>query len=313
MNAPTLREVSLDDKYTRTRGPVLISGPQAIVRLMLLQRELDRRAGLNTAGYVSGYRGSPVGGIDLAMWEAKAQLETSQVVFAPGINEELAATAIWGTQQLRSMKDPSVDGVFGLWYAKGPGVDRAGDPIKHGNYAGTHPHGGVLALFGDDHPGKSSTSAHHSEQAMAAHGIPVLYPADVGEFIPYGLLGYALSRYSGCWVGFKVVNETAEQTATVDVDLDAMRFQQPPTGELPPDGIHWRGSYAPLNDEIILKRYKLPLVQRFARANGIDRLALGDASARFGLVTAGKAFQDTMQALSTLGIDAARARAHTIP
>ena len=309
MNAPTLREVSLDDKYTRTRGPVLISGPQAIVRLMLLQRELDRRAGLNTAGYVSGYRGSPVGGIDLAMWEAKAQLETSQVVFAPGINEELAATAIWGTQQLRSMKDPSVDGVFGLWYAKGPGVDRAGDPIKHGNYAGTHPHGGVLALFGDDHPGKSSTIAHHSEQAMAAHGIPVLYPADVGEFIPYGLLGYALSRYSGCWVGFKVVNETAEQTATVDVDLDAMRFQQPPTGELPPDGIHWRGSYAPLNDEIILKRYKLPLVQRFARANGIDRLALGDASARFGLVTAGKAFQDTMQALSTLGIDAARARA----
>ena len=309
MNAPALREVSLDDKYTALSGPVLISGPQAIVRLVLLQRELDRRAGLNTAGYVSGYRGSPVGGIDLAMWEAQKRLEANQVVFAPGVNEDLAATAIWGTQQLRSIKDATVDGVFGLWYAKGPGVDRAGDPLKHGNYAGTHPNGGVLALFGDDHPGKSSTIAHHSEQVMAAHGMPLLYPANVGEFIRFGLLGYAMSRYSGCWVGFKLVNETAEQTATVDIDLDAMRFELPPTGELPPEGIHWRGTYAPAQDEIILKRHKLPLAQRFARANGIDRVALGEADARFGLVTAGKAFQDTMQALATLGIDEARARA----
>ena len=308
MNLPALRDATLDDKYTCTQGAVLISGPQAIVRLMLLQRELDRRSGLNTAGYVSGYRGSPVGGIDLAMWEAQKTLDANQVVFAPGVNEDLAATAVWGTQQLRSMKDATVDGVFALWYGKGPGVDRAGDPIKHGNYAGTDANGGVLAVFGDDHPGKSSTIAHHSEQAMAAHGIPVLYPANVGEFVSYGLLGYAMSRYSGCWVGFKVVNETAEQTATVDIDLDTMVFEQPDKGELPPEGIHWRGTFAPQQDEVILKRAKLPLVKRFARANRIDRTALGEPGARFGLVTAGKAFQDTMQALAALGIDAPRAR-----
>ena len=309
MSTPALRDATLDDKYTKTQGPVLISGPQAIVRLMLLQREVDRRAGLNTAGYVSGYRGSPVGGIDLAMWEAKTQLDASQIVFAPGVNEDLAATAVWGTQQLRSMKENTVDGVFALWYGKGPGVDRAGDPLKHGNYAGTNAQGGVLAVFGDDHPGKSSTIAHHSEQAMAAHGMPILYPSNVNEFVEYGLLGYALSRYSGCWVGFKVVNETIEQTATVDIDLDALHFERPPTGDLPPEGIHWRGSFAPMVDEMILKRTKLPLARKFARANGIDRLAFGPAQARFGLVTAGKAYQDTMQALNTLGLDAARAQA----
>jgi indolepyruvate ferredoxin oxidoreductase len=308
MATPALRDATLEDKYTRTQGPVLISGPQAIVRLMLLQRELDRRAGLNTAGYVSGYRGSPVGGIDLAMWEAQKQLDASQIVFAPGVNEDLAATAVWGTQQLRSMKENTVDGVFALWYGKGPGVDRAGDPLKHGNYAGTHAQGGVLAVFGDDHPGKSSTIAHHSEQAMAAHGMPILYPSNVNEFVEYGLLGYALSRYSGCWVAFKVVNETIEQTATVDIDLDALDFKRPPTGELPPEGVHWRGTFAPMVDEMLLKRTKLPLARRFARANGIDRVALGAPGAVFGLVTAGKAYQDTMQALATLGIDAARAQ-----
>ncbi len=309
MTTPALRDATLEDKYTRTQGPVLISGPQAIVRLMLLQRELDRRAGLNTAGYVSGYRGSPVGGIDLAMWEAQKQLDANQIVFAPGVNEDLAATAVWGTQQLRSMQDPTVDGVFALWYGKGPGVDRAGDPLKHGNYAGTNAQGGVLAVFGDDHPGKSSTIAHHSEQAMAAHGIPVLYPANVNEFIEYGLLGYAMSRYTGCWVGFKVVNETVEQTATVEVDLDRMVFERPPTGNLPAEGIHWRGAYAPALDEMILKRTRLPLARQFARINRIDRVAFGESGAHFGLVTAGKAYQDTMQALATLGIDAGRARA----
>jgi len=207
------------------------------------------------------------------------------------------------------MKENTVDGVFALWYGKGPGVDRAGDPLKHGNYAGTNAQGGVLAVFGDDHPGKSSTIAHHSEQAMAAHGMPILYPSNVNEFVEYGLLGYALSRYSGCWVGFKVVNETIEQTATVDIDLDALHFERPPTGDLPPEGIHWRGSFAPMVDEMILKRTKLPLARKFARANGIDRLAFGPAQARFGLVTAGKAYQDTMQALNTLGLDAARAQA----
>ncbi len=303
----SLRQVSLDDRYQVTGEPVLLSGSQALVRLLLLQRELDRRAGLNTAGYVSGYRGSPLGGLDLALWKASRELAGANVVFSPGVNEDLAATAINGTQQLKIVKDPTVDGVFGMWYGKGPGVDRSGDPLKHGNYAGTHPNGGVLAVFGDDHPGKSSTVAHHSEQAMAAHSIPVLYPAHVGEFVEYGLLGYALSRYSGCWVGYKVVNETVEQTATVAFDVDAFRVERPDASDLsPPEGVHFRGSFAPLQDEIILMRHKLPRVRRFARANRIDRVSFG-AGGRFGIVTAGKAHQDTLQALGYLGIDEARA------
>ncbi len=315
-----LREVSLDDKFTLKQGRVLISGNQALVRLLLLRRELDRKLGLNTAGFVSGYRGSPLGGLDLALWAAKQRLDEAQVVFAPGVNEDLAATAVWGTQQLKQIQDPTVDGVFAMWYGKGPGVDRAGDPIKHGNYSGTHAHGGVLAVFGDDHPGKSSTIAHHSEQMMAGHSIPVLYPSGVGEFITFGLLGYELSRYSGCWVGMKVVNETIEQTATIDFDIAGFRVEKPDRADLmPPEGVNYRGGYAPLQDESILVRSKLPLAQRFARANRIDRVVLGDGTAnatsdessltRFGLVTAGKAFQDTMQALRYLGIDDTRARA----
>ncbi len=323
-----LRDVTLDDKYTLEKGRVLISGNQALVRLLLLRRELDRKAGLNTAGFVSGYRGSPLGGFDLALWAAKQRLDGAQVVFQPGVNEDLAATAVWGTQQLKQFQDVTVDGVFAMWYGKGPGVDRAGDPIKHGNYSGTHANGGVLAVFGDDHPGKSSTIAHHSEQMMAGHSIPVLYPSGVGEFIAFGLLGYDLSRYSGCWVGMKVVNETIEQTSTIDFDVASFKVECPDRTDLmPPEGVNYRGGFAPLQDESILVRSKLPLAQRFARANGIDRVALGNGSAnaasngsangsassagtsRFGLVTAGKAFQDTMQSLRYLGIDDARARA----
>ena len=308
-----LREVSLNDKFTVSQGRVLISGNQALVRLLLLRSELDKRAGINSGGYVSGYRGSPLGGLDLALWSAQKRLDEAKIVFQPGVNEDLAATAVWGTQQLKQVKDPTVDGVFAMWYGKGPGVDRAGDPIKHGNYSGTHAKGGVLAVFGDDHPGKSSTIAHHSEQMMAGHSVPVLYPAGVGEFIEYGLLGYELSRYSGCWVGMKVVNETVEQTATVDFTLDSFAVAKPDPSDLtPPEGVHFRGAFAPLQDESILVRYKLPLAQRFARANHLDRVMLGDAGvanlARFGLVTAGKAYQDTMQALRYLGIDSARAQ-----
>ncbi len=305
----TLRDVSLDDRYRIGGDPVLLSGPQALVRLLLTQRELDRRAGLATAGYVSGYRGSPLGGLDLALWKASRELEAAGIVFAPGVNEDLAATTVWGTQQLKVVKDPKVDGVYAMWYGKGPGVDRSGDPIKHGNYAGTHPNGGVLAVFGDDHPGKSSTIAHHSEQALAANSVPVLYPSNVGEFLRFGLLGWALSRYSGCWVGMKVVNETVEQTATVAFDLDAFTIERPDRRDLmPPEGVHFRGVYAPMQDEAILMRARLPLAQRFARANALDRVSLG-AGGGFGIVTAGKAHQDTLQALRYLGIDEARARA----
>ena len=298
--------VTLDDKYDSTNQPILMNGAQAIVRLLLTQRQRDATAGWSTAGFVSGYRGSPVGALDMALWAAKERLQASGITFMPGVNEDLAASAVWGTQQLRSLPDATVEGVFALWYGKGPGVDRSGDPIKHGNYAGTHAKGGVLVLFGDDHPGKSSTTAHHSEQALAANNVPVLYPSDVGEFVRMGLLGWALSRYSGCWVGMKVVNETVEQTATVDSDLQPP-FAEPDKGELPPEGVHFRGVYAPARDESILKRYRLPLVHRFCRANCVDRAVFDVSSRRLGLVTAGKAYQDTMQALQYLGIDASRA------
>ncbi|HYF57964.1 MAG TPA: indolepyruvate ferredoxin oxidoreductase family protein [Burkholderiaceae bacterium] len=303
-----LRDVALEDRWRIDAEPVLLSGPQALVRLLLSQRELDRRAGLKTGGFVSGYRGSPLGGLDTTLWKARPALEAAGIEFVPGVNEDLAATAVWGTQQLRIVADPTVEGVFAMWYGKGPGVDRSGDPIKHGNYTGTHPNGGVLAVFGDDHPGKSSTIAHHSEQAMAAHSVPVVYPSDVGEFVRFGLLGWAMSRYSGCWTAMKVVNETVEQTATTAFDLDALRIERPDASDLSPaEGVHFRGVFAPLQDESILVRARLPRVHRFARANGLDRVSLG-ADARFGIVTAGKAHQDTMQALRYLGIDEARAR-----
>ena len=311
MNAPldvsALREVTLQDRYGLQPGTVLLNGNQAIVRALLLQRELDRRAGLKTAGYVSGYRGSPLGGLDQTLWGAKAALAAADVSFEPGVNEELAATAVWGAQQIAVMGEATVDGVFGLWYGKGPGVDRAGDPLKHGNYAGTHPNGGVLVVAGDDHQGKSSTVAHHSQQALAAHSIPTLYPADVGEFQRFALLGWELSRYSGCWVGFKVVNETAEQAMTCDFDLDAFQVERPDPGALPPEGIHYRGVYAPAMDEMLVRRWRLPLVHRFVRANGIDRVMLGKAGARFGIVTAGKCWHELRLALRALGLDGDRA------
>jgi indolepyruvate ferredoxin oxidoreductase len=302
------KNVTLDDKYDSIDQPVLINGAQAIVRLLLTQRQRDAAIGWKTAGFVSGYRGSPLGALDMALWDAKVRLEKSDITFMPGVNEDLAAAAVWGTQQLRSMKEATVDGVFALWYGKGPGVDRSGDPIKHGNYAGSDAKGGVLVLFGDDHPGKSSTIAHHSEQALAANQLPILYPADVGEFIRFGLLGWGMSRYSGCWVGMKVVNETIEQTATIGNEA-VTDIEWPTAGELPPEGVHFRGVYAPARDEMILKRYRLPLVHQFCRANRIDRAVFGVSQVRLGLVSAGKAFQDTMQALQYLGIDAARANA----
>lgn len=301
-----LRDVSLDDKYADTRKPCLIDGPQALVRLLITQRRRDAAAGLNTAGFVSGYRGSPLGYVDQTLWQAERWLKEHHIVFQPGINEDLAATAVWGSQQLTVAKDATVDGVFAMWYGKGPGVDRSGDPLKHGNYTGSHPRGGVLVLLGDDHPGKSSTIAHHSEQAMAAHHMPVIYPAGVGEVVRFGLLGWAMSRYSGCWTAFKCVNETIEQTATIAGDEDLV-IETPPTGDLPPEGVHYRGAYTPARDEIILKRWRLPLVKKFWRANHGDVAQFKVDAPRLGVVTAGKSFGDVMQALHLLGIDAARA------
>ncbi len=309
MSTPTAaRSVSLDDKYDQRSGRVLISGTQALVRLPLLQSEFDRSAGLATAGYISGYRGSPLGGVDMSLARERKRLEEHNIVFHPGVNEELAATAIWGTQQLDMIPGPTVDGVFAYWYGKGPGVDRATDALRHGNYAGSHARGGVLVVYGDDHPGKSSTVAHQSEQTLAAVSIPSLYPASVHEFLRFGLLGWALSRYCGLWIGFKCVNETVEQTATVEVDLDGFKVVLPERGALPPEGVNLvPRQFNPQQAEIVVTRYRLPLVHRFVRANGIDRVGFGMARPRFGIVTAGKAFEDVLQALRLLAIDNARA------
>lgn len=303
-----LRDVSLKDRYERSSGTLFLSGTQALVRLLLTQRERDRKAGLNTAGFVSGYRGSPLGGFDMELWKCRDILKEASVVFEPGLNEDLAATAVWGTQQIDSLPGKNVDGVFALWYGKGPGVDRSGDPFKHGNYAGTTEQGGVLVVFGDDHPGKSSTVAHQSEQALAANSMPVLYPSNVQEIIEYGLHGWALSRHSGLWVGLKTVNETVETTATVEVAEGAPRIVTPNSAADRAD-IRPQPDYGPQRDETVVMRLRLPRVHEYARANHLDVRTLGHSGARLGIVTSGKAHADLVDGLALLGIDAERADA----
>ena len=303
-----LRDVALKDRYEQPFGTLFISGTQALVRLLLTQRERDRRAGLNTAGFVSGYRGSPLGGFDMELWKSREILSEASVVFEPGLNEDLAATAIWGTQQIDSLPGKTVDGVFALWYGKGPGVDRSGDPFKHGSYAGTTEHGGVLLVFGDDHPGKSSTVAHQSEQALAANSIPVLYPSNVQEILEYGLHGWALSRHSGLWVGLKTVNETVETTSTVEVKEDMPPIVRPNSAADGAD-IRPQPDYGPQRDETVVVRHRLPRVHEYARANRLDNRTLGRSGAKFGIVTSGKAYADLADALTLLGIDAERADA----
>ena len=305
-----LREVTLDDKYTAVGTEVLMSGTQALVRVPMLQHTLDKQAGHNTAGYISGYRGSPVGGYDYALWAANKLLDEHQVVFEPGVNEDIAATAIWGTQQLATIEQPLVDGVFAIWYGKAPGIDRSCDALKHGNYGGSHPLGGVLVVAGDDHSGKSSTLAAQSEQALIHCGIPVLAPATVQDCLDFALAGFALSRYAGVYVGFKTTNETLELTATVAVDLERYRFVTPDTGELPPEGIHFRSTHIDRQrSEIVANRYRMPLVKKFVRANAIDRVKLDSPNRKLGIVTAGHATQYVLQALAKLGLDESRSQA----
>ncbi|HWK68117.1 MAG TPA: indolepyruvate ferredoxin oxidoreductase family protein [Rhizobiaceae bacterium] len=305
MNAP-LRHVSLTDRYTQNSGTLFLSGTQALVRLLLMQRERDRAAGLNTAGFVSGYRGSPLGGLDMELWKCRDMLKAASVVFQPGLNEDLAATSVWGTQQIDSLPGKTVDGVFALWYGKGPGVDRSGDPFKHGNFHGTTEHGGVLVVFGDDHPGKSSTVAHQSEQALAANLIPVLYPSNVQDIVEFGLHGWAMSRYTGLWVGLKTVNETVETTATVDVAEGAPKINLPISGSSAFD-IRPQLDYGPQRDETVVIRHRMPRVHEYARSNRLDQRRTGRTGARLGIVTSGKSYTDVVDALELLGIDDARA------
>jgi indolepyruvate ferredoxin oxidoreductase len=307
MNAPvdpaTLAGASLDDKYTLDKGRVFLTGTQALIRLLLLQRERDLRAGLNTAGFVSGYRGSPLGGLDQALWRAQKHLETHHVKFQPGVNEDLAATSIWGSQQVGMFPGAKYDGVYGMWYGKGPGVDRCGDVFKHANSAGTSKHGGVLVLAGDDHAAKSSTLAHQSEHILKACCIPVLNPANVQDYLDFGLHGYAMSRYSGLWIGFKCVTDVVESGASAIVDPDRVQVKLPTDFVLPPDGVNIRWPDGFLEQETRLLDWKVYAALAYVRANGLDRIVWDSPNARLGIITSGKSFGDTMQALADLGID----------
>ena len=299
--------IALSDVYTRNSGTVFMSGIQALVRLPLIQTARDRRAGLNTSGFISGYRGSPLGGYDIELQRAKAHLDAAGVVVKPAVNEELAATAIWGTQQLHLSPGARKDGVFGIWYAKGPGVDRSGDALKHGNAAGSSRHGGVLCLAGDDHGAKSSTIPHQTDHDFMSALIPVLYPSGVQEFVRMGLLGLAMSRYSGCWVSMKVISDTVESTATVDLAGEAVDFVLPSDFALPPDGLNLRWPDDRWQQDYRLQNYKGYAAIAFGRANGVDRVVIGPSRAQFGIVASGKAYADVREALSLLGIDEAMA------
>jgi indolepyruvate ferredoxin oxidoreductase len=294
---------TLDHKYTRTDGRIYLSGVQALVRLPLMQQLRDQAAGLDTAGFISGYRGSPLGGFDLELWRARQHLDAARVKFTPGLNEDLGATMVWGTQQTNLFPGARVQGVYGMWYGKGPVVDRCGDVFKHANAAGTSVHGGVLALAADDHACRSSTLPHGSEDEFVSAMMPVLNPAGVQDILDMGLLGWAMSRYTGRWIGFKTIAETVESSASVQVDPFARRIVLPEDFEMPAGGLNIRWPDPPLDQEMRLHRYAVKAAQAFARANGIDRVVMDSPRARLGIVTTGKSYLDVLQALEYLGLD----------
>lgn len=308
VRAMTKSAPSLQDVYDLSIPRLFLTGPQAILRLALMQSERDRRAGLKTGGYVTGYRGSPVGTVDNQFMAAKAVLEPRHIKFQAGLNEDLAATALWGTQQAEMRGEGKFDGVFGIWYGKGPGVDRSGDIFRHANMAGTSQHGGVLAIAGDDHSGESSTVVHASDVALSDAMIPVLSPAGVQEIIDYGLIGFDLSRYAGVWVGLKCVHDTVESSAIVEAGLERIRTMLPKDHSLPPDGLHIRPNDDRVPQEERLHVHKIPAVLAFTRANAINRIVMqGGAAAKLGIVAPGKSYLDVRQALDDLGIDEVQA------
>jgi indolepyruvate ferredoxin oxidoreductase len=296
-------DYTLEDKFSRVQGRIYLSGVQALVRLPLMQRLRDQAAGLNTGGFISGYRGSPLGGFDLELWRAKKHLEAAGVKFTPGLNEDLGATMVWGTQQTNLFDGATVDGVYAMWYGKGPGVDRCGDVFKHGNAAGTSRFGGVLALAADDHACRSSTLPHGSEGEFTSALMPILNPAGVQDILDMGLLGWAMSRFTGRWIGFKTIAETVESSMSVDVDPFALQIVTPADFALPPGGLNIRWPDPPLDQEMRLHMYAVKAAQAFARANCIDRVVLDSPDARLGIVTTGKSYLDVLQALEVLGLD----------
>ena len=311
MNAPlpehirkALETVTLEDKYTLGEGRAFMSGVQALVRLPMLQRQRDAAAGLNTGGFISGYRGSPLGTYDQALWAAKKHLAENHIVFQPGVNEELGATAVWGTQQLDLYpQSKKYDGVFGIWYGKGPGVDRCSDVFKHANMAGTAKHGGVIAIAGDDHISKSSTAPHQSDHIFKACGTPVFFPSNVQDILDMGLHAFAMSRFSGVWSGMKTIQEVVESSSSVSVDPDRVKIVLPEDFAMPPGGLHIRWPDAPLEQEARLMDYKWYAALAYVRANKLNYNVIQGPQDRFGIIASGKAYNDTRQALVDLGLD----------
>ncbi|MFT7147677.1 MAG: indolepyruvate ferredoxin oxidoreductase, partial [Yoonia sp.] len=297
------QNVSLNDRYDLTKSQILLNGTQALVRLMLMQRARDKATGLNTAGLVTGYRGSPLGAVDMQMTRAKGLLDPAQVTFQPGLNEDLAATALWGAQQAELRGEGKYDGVFGLWYGKGPGVDRSGDVMRHANMAGTSPHGGVIMAMGDDHTGESSTTLHQSDWAMVDAYMPIVSPAGVQEILDYGLYAYALSRFAGVWVGLKTMKDTIEVTSVVDGSPDRVSFVEPDFA-MPEGGLSIRLVDTPQLQEARMIDHKRNAAEAFARANRMDQRKWGRAGAKIGFVAAGKNWLDLQHALALLNIDA---------
>ena len=302
-NRNAIQKVSLDDKYALDIARAYMTGIEALVRLPMLQQERDRAAGLNTAGFVSGYRGSPLGGVDQAMWKAEPWLKRHNIHFQPGLNEDLAATSVWGSQQTTLFAGAKYDGVFGMWYGKGPGVDRSMDVIKHANAFGTSRFGGVLAVAGDDHACKSSTLPHQSEHMFIGASVPVLSPANVQEVLDLGILGWELSRYSGCWVALKAITENMDSAISADIAPNRINIVIPEDFRLPADGVHARWPDKPLEQELRLNKFKIYAAREFARVNGINRIVVDCPNPRLGIVTTGKAYLDVMQALEDMGID----------
>ena len=297
-----LKNVSLDDKYACMEGRVHITGSQAFVRLAVLQARRDSAAGLNTACYISGYRGSPMHNIDKELWRAGDALEDGRIHFWPAVNEDLAATAIWGTQQIGEFGDATVDGVFAMWYGKGPGLDRSMDAIRHGHLAGSAKHGGVLIVVGDDHALTSTDAPAAHEYAFVELMMPLLYPSSVQDIIEYGLYGYAMSRYSGAWVGLKAIPDTVDASTSLNADPDALRIVTPRDFQIPPDGLNLRIPDTWHQQEPRHRQYKLDAALAFARANQINRTVVDSPQPRYGIIASGKAYADSRQALSDLGV-----------
>ena len=301
-----MHNVTLEDKYKLNKGRIFVNGTQVLVKLPFIQKKLDDINNLNTSGFISGYRGSPLGAYDKALWQAKSYLNDNNIIFSPGLNEDLAATAVWGTQQPNLISKSNKDGVFSVWYGKGPGVDRSGDAFKHGNSAGTSKHGGVLLLLGDDHTAKSSTLAHQSEYAMLDAQIPILNPSNLEDLLEYGIFGWNLSRFSGLWVSLKCITSTIDSSSSIDIDISKLTFKKPKLNDHM-SNVHIRLPDIILEQETRISNMKIPAAIEFATLNNINKIIFNKGKKNLGIIATGKAFSDTMECLKSLGIEEKKA------